>query len=258
MGRLFARQAGAGPVFLLLHPNPLDSWAWGYQMAHFSSWYRTVAIDLPGYGESDPAPPGVTIPDIAQAVWDTATSIAPPPYIVAGVSLGARVAKEVAAAHPEGTSALILSGTRGPTGSREFAVTRRKEFAERGLAHRAAYVLELFSPDARDSEMARYFARVYEDRAHLADLDSILRMYDASMVPPDPPPEARIQCPTLVVAGSQDKAWEGSLELASAINDAEHQTIVGAGHAPNLEQPWEYDRIVIDFLGRRGLLPARP
>jgi 3-oxoadipate enol-lactonase len=257
VGGLFAREAGTGPVFALLHPNPLDSWSWGYQLAHFSAWFRTVALDLPGYGESAPAPEGVTIPAIAEAVWETLASIAPPPYIVAGVSLGARVAKEVAAAHPEGTSALILSGTRGPTGSREFAVTRRNEFAERGLAHRAAYVLELFSPEARDSEMARYFATVYEDRADLADLDSILRMYDASMVPPDPPPEVRIQCPTLVVAGSRDKAWEGSLELASAIDGAEHQTIVGAGHAPNLEQPWEYDRIVIDFLKRRGLLPER-
>ena len=180
--------------------------------------------------------------------------MAPPPYDVAGVSLGARVAKEIAASHPDGVSALILSGTRGPTGSREFARERRIEFAARGLAYRGDYVLELFSPEFRDTEIARYFASVYDDRAGLADLESILRMYDASMVAPDPPPEARIRCPTLVVAGSRDKAWEGSLELAASIENAEHQTIDGAGHAPNLEQPGEYDRRVLAFISQHGLL----
>ncbi len=253
--RLFHREAGRGPAFALLHPNPLDSWAWAYQLAHFSAWFRTVAVDLPGYGESGPAPVGVTIPDVADSVWTTLTRIAPPPYIVAGVSLGARVAKEIAATHPDEVSALILSGTRGPTGSREFALARRNEFAARGLGYRADYVSELFSPGFRDTAIGGYLATIYADRADLADLDSILRMYDASTVAPDPPPEARIRCPTLVLAGSEDKAWAGSLELARSIVGAEHQTIDGAGHAPNLEQPWEYDGRVLAFLSQRGLLP---
>jgi pimeloyl-ACP methyl ester carboxylesterase len=256
-GPLFARVAGHGPVFALIHPNPLDSWAWAYQSAHFSTWFRTVAVDLPGYGESAPAPEGVTIPDVAELVWETLTRIGPPPYVVAGVSLGARVAKEIAASHPDGVSALILSGTRGPTGSREFALERRNEFAARGLAYRADYVLELFSPEFRETDIARYFATIYDDRASLADLESILRLYDASMVAPDPPPEARIRCPTLVISGSRDKAWEGSLELAASIENAEHQTVEGAGHAPNLEQPWEYDRRVLAFISQHGLLPPR-
>ena len=252
---LFSREAGQGRPLLMLHPNPLDSWAWCFQLAHLSAWFHAIALDLPGYGESPPAPEGVTISGVAESVWSTATALASGPFIVAGVSLGARVAKEVAARHPDQISALILSGTRGPTGSRSFAMQRRREFARRGLSYRAEYVLELFSPTFRKTELAKYFASTYADRSHLADLASIIRMYDASMVAPSPPPESLISCPTLVVAGSLDKAWAGSLELAEAIPLGEHQTIDGAGHAPNLEQPWEYDRRVLEFLSRHALMP---
>jgi hypothetical protein len=37
-------------------------------------------------------------------------------------------------------------------------------------------------------------------------------------------------------------------------------TLVGAGHACQLEQPWEFDHHMLDFLDRRVRLPdlARP
>jgi pimeloyl-ACP methyl ester carboxylesterase len=249
-------EAGTGPPVALLHPNPLDAWAWMYQLAHFSTWFHVIAVDLPGYGLSSPAPEDVSIPLIGEWVWERLTSSARPPIIVAGVSLGARVAKEIAARHPEGVAALILSGTRGPGGSREFARERAHAFEQRGLAYRAPYARELLAPDSQSGPVGDFLERLYADRARLADLSSIVRMYAASEIEPEPPPETAIACPTLVIAGADDKAWAGSVEMASAIAHAEHVTIDRAGHAPNIERPLEYDAHVLRFLAAHGLMPS--
>jgi pimeloyl-ACP methyl ester carboxylesterase len=254
--RLHAIEAGSGLPLVLLHPNPLDAWAWIFQLAHLSTWFHVIAVDLPGYGLSSPAPDNVTVPLIGELVWERITAAASPPIIVAGVSLGARVAKEIAACHPDDVAALILSGTRGPGGSREFARQRSAAFLERGLDYRAEYARELMAPASRSGSIADFLARLYADRAALADLSSIVRLYAASEEDPDPPPESAIVCPTLVIAGSEDKAWAGSIAMAEAIADAEHVTIEGAGHAPSIERPVDYDAHVLRFLAARGLMPS--
>ncbi len=58
----------------------MDQSCWIYQMAHLSSWYRCVVIDLPGYGRSPNADPGLTMGDMAEACWealDNARNLAP-------------------------------------------------------------------------------------------------------------------------------------------------------------------------------------
>ena len=44
--------SGDGPAMLLIHANPFDHNLWLYQIAHFSTWYRVVAVDIRGYGRS--------------------------------------------------------------------------------------------------------------------------------------------------------------------------------------------------------------
>ena len=60
-GPLYYERAGrAGPIIAFVHPNPMDQSCWLYQMAHFSTWYRCIAIDLPGYGRSPKADAGLS------------------------------------------------------------------------------------------------------------------------------------------------------------------------------------------------------
>ena len=40
-------------------------YCWVYQLDHFSTWYRCLSVDLPGYGRSATAQPGLTIADMA-------------------------------------------------------------------------------------------------------------------------------------------------------------------------------------------------
>jgi 3-oxoadipate enol-lactonase len=61
--------------------------------------------------------------------------------------------------------------------------------------------------------------------------------------------------PTLVVTGDEDVDDIRVMgdRLARDIPGAERATIAGAAHLPNLEQPKEFDRIVLGFLGKHGV-----
>ena len=75
-GPLHAQRSGIdGPVMLFVHPNPYDHSAWMYQLTHFATWYRCVAVDLPGFGRSPKAHPGLTLDDLADACWDAVDAV---------------------------------------------------------------------------------------------------------------------------------------------------------------------------------------
>ena len=67
-GPLYYEQQGAtGIPMLFLHSTPDDHRLWMFQTAHFSAWYRTIALDFAGYGRSPAPQQGVQIIDQADA-----------------------------------------------------------------------------------------------------------------------------------------------------------------------------------------------
>ena len=64
---------------VFVHPNPMDRSSWLYQVARFSTWFRCIAVDLPGYGRSPTAGPGLTIADVAEGVWECVDRLASSP-----------------------------------------------------------------------------------------------------------------------------------------------------------------------------------
>src|SRR5712692_510511 len=105
-----------GPVMAFVHPNPMDQSCWIYQMAHMSTWYRCMAIDLPGYGRSPSAAAGLAMPDVAEACWEAVDDAfgADEPCILVGLSVGSNVVPHMSHLRPTQTKALILSGTGLP------------------------------------------------------------------------------------------------------------------------------------------------
>ena len=73
----YERMGRTGPVIVFVHPNPMDQSCWIYQLAHFSTWYRCIAIDIPGYGRSPKATRGLTMDDMAQACWEAVDEALP-------------------------------------------------------------------------------------------------------------------------------------------------------------------------------------
>src|SRR5688500_19142927 len=73
----YERMGRTGPVMAFVHPNPMDQSCWIYQMARFSTWFRCVAIDIPGYGRSPAGTAEMSRFDMAEALWEALGEVSP-------------------------------------------------------------------------------------------------------------------------------------------------------------------------------------
>ena len=251
----FERVGRTGPVMAFVHPNPMDQSCWMYQMAHLSTWFRCIAIDIPGYGRSPKARPGLRMEDMAQACWEAIDEAVPgEAAILVGCSVGSSIVPYMHHLRPGKTAALVLSGP-SYSPKKEFATKRIKAYTEHGIGYRWGYTFEDFSPAFRATPMARYFADLFAERNKLADLQSILYQFEALAKPDAEDHHARIACPTLILSGSEDSAHPGAFPLQARIPGCEMKILYGAGHACQIEQPWLFDQFLIEFLKAHDLHP---
>ncbi len=160
-GKLYYECMGrAGPVIAFIHPNPMDQSCWIYQLAHLSTWFRCISIDIPGYGRSPTAEPGLTMDDMAEACWEAIDDAYPgETCILTGCSTGSRIAPFMYHQRPEKTAALVVCGT-GYTAVSDVGVRRSKQYRDRGIDFRWGYTLEDFSgPFSGDAYGVKFFCR---------------------------------------------------------------------------------------------------
>lgn len=109
-GTLHYAQAGAGEPLLLLHATP-GSWRAFRQLAPcLAAGFRVIALDTPGYGNSDPLPAEVSIDAMAASVVALLDALALPRAHVLGLHTGNKIAAALAARFPDRVGRIVLAG----------------------------------------------------------------------------------------------------------------------------------------------------
>jgi pimeloyl-ACP methyl ester carboxylesterase len=251
----YERMGRSGPVMAFVHPNPMDQSCWLYQMAHMSTWYRCIAIDIPGYGRSPKADPGLTMDDMAQACWEAIDDATPgESAILVGCSTGSAIIPHMYHLRPEETAALIFSGT-GYRPVRDMS-WRIEGYRKYGADYRWEFTFDDLSAAFRATPVAHYFADLFTERNELADPASIIYQFEALQEPLPDGLHSEISCPTIILTGSEDNAHPRARALQERIPGCELKILPGAGHACYLEQPWLFDRFMLDFLRSHDLFPG--
>jgi pimeloyl-ACP methyl ester carboxylesterase len=255
-GPLYYEQLGAtGLPMIFLHSTPDDHRLWLYQTAHFSSWYRTIAVDLGGYGRSPAVQDGVTIDDHADACWDIVNQFTAGGVIVHGNSFGSEIAMRMAQQRPARVPALILSGC-GYVPNNEVFTRWVKRYGEEGIALRHAQVLDHFAPAGQQSKLLQHYAEMIVALDNQGTLASIIANNAAlAQRPPDSFYDG-ITSPTLIIIGDLDRSKPATFELQKRIKGSDLVFIPEVGHACNIEAPQAYDTHCIRFLSRLGLYPG--
>ena len=112
---------GSRPVLLLLHGGH-GSWRhWRANIASLGEIADPIAIDLPGYGESDSPPAETSLADYATLI-DAALQSLPPVAVVVGFSFGTLVATELGRlwrTNPMFRGVVLINPPLGPDVSQE-------------------------------------------------------------------------------------------------------------------------------------------
>ena len=102
--------AGKGPLVILLHGFPECWYSWRHQIEALSPYFRVVAPDLRGYGDSD-KPQGVssyTLPSLTADVRGIVEAFGAHQAVIVGHDWGGALAWAFAATYPDQTARLIV------------------------------------------------------------------------------------------------------------------------------------------------------
>ena len=187
-------------------------------------------------------------PDLGAGPWeaelDRLEALAPAAFVLAGYSMGGRLALTLALRHPERVARLVLvSASPGLADDEERAARRA---ADDALAHRIEAIgVEAF---AREWAAQPLFAGQPDAVAALAHADRLrrsaaehaaqLRGLGTGVMPAQWDRLGELTMPVTLVVGARDAKFLAIAErMAERLPDAEVVVVAGAGHAVALEDP---------------------
>jgi len=238
---------GSGPPVILLHAATHSAAGWVYQQpALAAAGYRAIGYSRRGYFRSDPgnqANPGYAADDLRDLMEHLKVETAD----LVAAAHGGFFALDFALAYPTKVRSLtIVSSLMGITDTDYAAVNARlrpdfftslpHEFQELSPSYRAG------NPDG---------VAAWLELQHQALQGS--RIYPKAKQPLTWARLETIRHPTLLMTGESDLYTPPSLLRMQALHmpHAEVATIAEAGHSPYWEQPSVFNRLLLDFLGRR-------
>jgi pimeloyl-ACP methyl ester carboxylesterase len=245
------RQAGQGPVLVLLHGFACDSRAWRPQLAGLTNDFTVIAWDAPGAGFSSDPPTTFTTSDYAACLAQFLQVIGIARAHVVGLSWGGILAQEFYRLYAEACHSLVLADTyAGWRGSLPESVWKERlatclQLADGPPELLVARLLPGMFADAapqrvRD-EFATMVSKFHPGGFRLMSLSSA-ETDTRELLPV-------IAVPTLLVWGEDDRRSPLSIaeQFKAAMPAAELALIRRAGHVSNLEQPEVFNEHVRRF-----------
>lgn len=109
-GQIHYAEAGEGPPLILLSETARTHRHFRRLMPMLSPYFRTIALDTPGYGNSHPLPDPLSIEALAACIAAFIEAIGLEKSHVFGVNLGNKIASAFAAKFPNRVDHLVLAG----------------------------------------------------------------------------------------------------------------------------------------------------
>jgi 3-oxoadipate enol-lactonase len=241
--RIALSVAGRGSTVLFLHGIGGNRHSWDAQVEFFSRHFRAAAWDARGYGESDDYEGPLQFSTFTADVLRILDHLKAERTHLVGLSMGGRIARNFALAHPERLKSLVLANTSpgfgalSPDQVTAFVEQRRKL----DPPVQARRVLGPNAPQSAYDTLVAALSAVHRE--------SYLKTVEASVAQDLAAPVEKIRVPTLVIAGKHDPLYPANVThgLASRIPGARLAEL-DCGHVSNLELPERFNSVVLEFL----------
>jgi pimeloyl-ACP methyl ester carboxylesterase len=258
LNHLAHHRTGAGEPLVLLHGVGESAVGWQPVLRALSDDYDVIVFDLPGFGRSPTLPPGVapTAAALADAIEGELDRLGVAQFHVAGYSLGARVALELAtrgrtlsviAIAPDGLgtplerihqAAALLTGRALAT----LLAPNATQLNATGAGRSLFFAMERSRPWQLPAADAR---RLLLD---FAEAPGYLETVQAAMLD-IPTGLERITCPVLLLQGTADPLVSmQSPRFLAFIRHAQLQWLPGLSHVPISDDPQLVASLMLRFL----------
>lgn len=216
-------EKGSGEPLILLHGNGEDSSYFEHQIEPFSQHFRVIAVDTRGHGKTPRGEAPFTIRQFADDLRVFMDSHGFEKAHILGFSDGGNIAMVFAMAHPDRVNKLILDGA-----NLDASGVKRSVQIPIEIGYRIARLFSRKSPDARkNAEMLG------------------LMVNDPNVGPEE---LARIEAPTLVIAGDKDMIKETHTRLIARSIPGAELAIIPGNHFVANKNPEVFNEMVLRFL----------
>lgn len=245
---------GSGSPLVLLHAFPLNRCMWDAQFDYLSNWFRVIALDYHGFGDSPIAAIPFSLESLADDIAGLLDSLGVSNNIaLLGLSMGGYVAFEFVRKYRQQLRAIVLAATH-PALDSDSGRQARYEMAEKVQKEGATVLADEMIPRLLGNttlktrpELATKIRNLIlrnppEGIAH-GSLAMATRRDSTDLL-------EKFQLPTLILSGEEDP-------IVPAMPPAVmHQKIAGStwisiekcGHLMNLERPEIFNNAVLEFL----------
>ncbi len=268
-GRLSTLEAGSGPPLVAIHGLGATKGSFLPTVAALGARYRVIALDLPGFGDSDkPIGASYDARFFARAVIALLDALGLDRVHLIGNSLGGRVALEVGLSYPDRVDRLVLLAP-------SLAWRRERPWAPLVRLTRPELGLVQLTPRPVVDAIVRRLIPGADEGWTAAGVDEFLRAYltapgraafyaAARHIYLEEPhgeggfwPRLRtLQPDPLFVWGRRDRLVPIAFaqHVRDALPDARHVEL-DCGHVPQVERPGETHDAVDEFLGDDARVP---
>ena len=241
-------QKGSGELVVLLH-------GWGSNIKLFanlidllSAKYTVVAMDMPGFGESEEPKTPWCVDDYVQFVIDFLKDYDAKEVTLLGHSFGGRVIIKMHSREslPFKVKKVILVDSAGIMPPKSNKKSWRTRYYKMGKAVLSTKLVQKLAPDALENFRKKMGSADY------AAASPMMRQVMVKVVNEDLEPYLpNIKCPTLLVWGVNDTATPLSdgEKMEKLIPDAGLVRLENAGHYSFLEQQFTFNRVMCSFMG---------
>jgi len=241
---------GKGLPLLLIHGLGSSSKDWELQIADFSRHYQVITVDLRGHGQSDKPPGPYNVSMFVDDIIYLLKSLELPSAHVVGISLGGMVALQLAVNAPEIVRSLVVVNSCPAVIPRTIVDqiklwVRIALIQTIGIRNTTFIISKKLFPKPEQSLLRKTLIERWstnDKRAYLHSYRSIMGWSVLDRLD-------AINCPTLIISGDRDYIpMNIKRECVSQIKNAELQVISDSGHATPVDQPAQFNKVLIEFL----------
>lgn len=253
MTQLHTLKQGQGPLVILSHALGCDLTMWDGVAAALQDRYTVLRYDQRGHGQTPATAGAYSMDDLADDATELIRAQGAGPVHFVGLSMGGMTAQALAARHPELVRSIVIANSAASydEAARTMWQARIDTVLANGVPPIADGALQRwFTPEFRADQVNGGAERVAKLRAVLEATPAVPYAAACAAVAGIAldAGNARIACPTLVIAGSRDEATPPAMSqlIADRIPGAQLASL-DAAHLSAVEQPAAFARLLEGF-----------